>query len=98
MFPGGGGEGEGGTVTENDMETLTAKFHFVDLAGSERIKRTGATGMRAKEGIKINCGLVSLFTMLVHRGLGKYKNRGSGLMIANCDIYSGCEERSPVCS
>lgn len=61
-FPGGGGEGEGGTVTENDMETLTAKFHFVDLAGSERIKRTGATGVRAKEGIKINCGLVSIYT------------------------------------
>ena len=43
-----------------DFETLTAKFHFVDLAGSERLKRTGATGNRAKEGISINCGLVSL--------------------------------------
>ena len=41
------------------MEILTAKFHFVDLAGSERLKRTGATGERAKEGISINCGLVS---------------------------------------
>lgn len=37
---------------------LSAKFHFVDLAGSERLKRTGATGDRAKEGISINCGLV----------------------------------------
>jgi len=37
---------------------LTAKFNFVDLAGSERLKRTGATGDRAKEGISINCGLV----------------------------------------
>lgn len=44
----------------NEFETLTAKFHFVDLAGSERLKRTGATGDRAKEGISINCGLVSL--------------------------------------
>lgn len=35
----------------NEFETLTAKFHFVDLAGSERLKRTGATGDRAKEGI-----------------------------------------------
>ena len=43
----------------NEFETLTAKFHFVDLAGSERLKRTGATGDRAKEGISINCGLVS---------------------------------------
>lgn len=38
---------------------LTAKFNFVDLAGSERLKRTGATGDRAKEGISINCGLVN---------------------------------------
>ena len=41
-----------------DLEMLSAKFHFVDLAGSERLKRTGATGSRAKEGISINCGLV----------------------------------------
>ena len=40
---------------------LTAKFNFVDLAGSERLKRTGATGDRAKEGISINCGLVRYF-------------------------------------
>ncbi|XP_074050951.1 kinesin-like protein KIF21A isoform X8 [Macrotis lagotis] len=44
----------------NEFETLTAKFHFVDLAGSERLKRTGATGERAREGISINCGLLAL--------------------------------------
>ncbi|KAK6749392.1 hypothetical protein RB195_001788 [Necator americanus] len=43
-----------------EMELLSAKFHFVDLAGSERLKRTGATGDRAKEGISINCGLLAL--------------------------------------
>nr|XP_014427667.1 kinesin-like protein KIF21A isoform X4 [Pelodiscus sinensis] len=58
------------TVTDNkiisessqvqEFETLSAKFHFVDLAGSERLKRTGATGERAKEGISINCGLLAL--------------------------------------
>lgn len=42
----------------SEFETLSAKFHFVDLAGSERLKRTGATGHRAKEGISINRGLV----------------------------------------
>lgn len=47
----------------NEFETLTAKFHFVDLAGSERLKRTGATGERAKEGISINCGLVRLHNL-----------------------------------
>ena len=57
----GQGEGGGGGVVQyeiSDWESLTAKFHFVDLAGSERLKRTGATGERAKEGISINCGLV----------------------------------------
>ena len=39
-------------ANNDDYETLTAKFHFVDLAGSERLKRTGATGDRAKEGIR----------------------------------------------
>lgn len=49
---------DGAAPTSTEYETLTAKFHFVDLAGSERLKRTGATGERAKEGISINCGLV----------------------------------------
>lgn len=55
----------------NEFETLTAKFHFVDLAGSERLKRTGATGERAKEGISINCGLVRIRLRLmlrIHQG------------------------------
>ncbi|XP_016977600.1 kinesin-like protein KIF21A [Drosophila rhopaloa] len=47
-------------VSGNDLETLTSKFHFVDLAGSERLKRTQATGERAREGISINCGLLAL--------------------------------------
>lgn len=45
-------------IAQPEYETLMAKFHFVDLAGSERLKRTGATGERAREGISINCGLV----------------------------------------
>lgn len=49
-----------GNSEMDEYETLTAKFHFVDLAGSERLKRTGATGDRAKEGISINCGLVRI--------------------------------------
>nr|XP_023990339.1 LOW QUALITY PROTEIN: kinesin-like protein KIF21A [Salvelinus alpinus] len=50
----------GSSEVNPEFETLTAKFHFVDLAGSERLKRTGATGDRAKEGISINCGLLAL--------------------------------------
>lgn len=61
---GGGGENgelngvDSSAITQPEFETLMAKFHFVDLAGSERLKRTGATGDRAREGISINCGLV----------------------------------------
>lgn len=32
----------------------------VDLAGSERAKRTGAVGLRFKESVTINCGLLAL--------------------------------------
>ena len=53
-------EGQETSANPDDFETLSAKFHFVDLAGSERLKRTGATGDRAKEGISINCGLLAL--------------------------------------
>ncbi|CAH8855280.1 unnamed protein product [Trichobilharzia szidati] len=57
-----------------EYETLTAKFHFVDLAGSERLKRTGATGDRAKEGISINRGLLALGNVI--SALGDKSKRG----------------------
>jgi len=40
--------------------TAMSRFTFVDLAGSERMKKTGAEGERAKEGIRINEGLLAL--------------------------------------
>ncbi len=49
----------------NLREQIRAKIHFVDLAGSESLKRTGATGQRAKEGISINSGLVCIEKYLV---------------------------------
>uniref|UniRef100_A0A4W6G157 Kinesin family member 21A n=1 Tax=Lates calcarifer TaxID=8187 RepID=A0A4W6G157_LATCA len=61
--------------TMDEYETLTAKFHFVDLAGSERLKRTGATGDRAKEGISINCGLLALGNVI--SALGDRSKRAS---------------------
>ena len=40
--------------------STTSRLTFVDLAGSERLKKTGASGDRAKEGISINQGLLAL--------------------------------------
>ena len=47
------------TVTLTRSSTRS-KLTFVDLAGSERLKKTGASGERAKEGIDINKGLLAL--------------------------------------
>ena len=41
-------------------QTVSSKLTFVDLAGSERMKKTGAEGDRAREGIQINMGLLAL--------------------------------------
>ena len=44
----------------NKPSNIVAKFHLVDLAGSERAKKTLATGVRYKEGVSINLGLLAL--------------------------------------
>lgn len=65
-------------ASERELETLNAKFHFVDLAGSERLKKTGATGDRAREGISINRGLVGFFIVwfkLMADGLANARQR-----------------------
>uniref|UniRef100_A0A3P8P209 Kinesin-like protein KIF21B n=1 Tax=Astatotilapia calliptera TaxID=8154 RepID=A0A3P8P209_ASTCA len=62
------------TLPSSEYETLMAKFHFVDLAGSERLKRTGATGDRAREGISINCGLLALGNVI--SALGDQTKKG----------------------
>ncbi|KAI8927790.1 hypothetical protein BC831DRAFT_451090 [Entophlyctis helioformis] len=46
---------------ENEPIVLRrSKLHLVDLAGSERLKRTGAEGVRLRESVKINSGLLAL--------------------------------------
>ena len=69
-----GNEEAGGKMPVHEFETLTAKFHFVDLAGSERLKRTGATGDRAKEAVSINTGLLVLGNVI--SALGDKKKQG----------------------
>ncbi|KAJ9082159.1 Chromosome-associated kinesin kif4a [Entomophthora muscae] len=47
-----------------ELDGIESKLNFVDLAGSERIKKTGAVGGRAKEGISINGGLLALSNVI----------------------------------
>ncbi|KAK8916140.1 Kinesin-like protein FLA10 [Platanthera zijinensis] len=55
---------------------LCAKLHLVDLAGSERAKRTGSDGLRFKEGVHINRGLLALGNVI--SALGDEKKRKDG--------------------
>ncbi|KAJ7517209.1 hypothetical protein O6H91_21G014700 [Diphasiastrum complanatum] len=57
-------------------EFLCAKLHLVDLAGSERAKKTGADGMRFKEGVHINKGLLALGNVI--SALGDDRKRKEG--------------------
>ncbi|KAH7688790.1 Plus-end-directed kinesin ATPase protein [Dioscorea alata] len=66
-------------VVNNDEfgdDILSSKLHLVDLAGSERAKRTGADGLRLKEGIHINRGLLALGNVI--SALGDEKKRKEG--------------------
>ncbi|QCD81601.1 kinesin family member 4/7/21/27 [Vigna unguiculata] len=67
--------------SDEDMgeEYLSAKLHLVDLAGSERAKRTGSDGLRLKEGIHINKGLLALGNVI--SALGDEKKRKEGVHV-----------------
>uniref|UniRef100_A0A1J3HRT6 Chromosome-associated kinesin KIF4 n=1 Tax=Noccaea caerulescens TaxID=107243 RepID=A0A1J3HRT6_NOCCA len=64
------------TAIDGGEDILCAKLHLVDLAGSERAKRTGADGMRLKEGIHINKGLLALGNVI--SALGDERKRKEG--------------------
>lgn len=61
--------------SDTDEGFKMAKFHLVDLAGSERNKRTGAQGIRFKEAVQINAGLLALGNVI--SALGDEKKRGT---------------------
>eukprot|EP01012_Entosiphon_sulcatum_P067332 TRINITY_DN9697_c0_g1_i4.p1 TRINITY_DN9697_c0_g1~~TRINITY_DN9697_c0_g1_i4.p1 ORF type:complete len:865 (+),score=189.93 TRINITY_DN9697_c0_g1_i4:336-2930(+) len=61
------------------LDCRLAKFHLVDLAGSERNKRTGNVGIRFKESIGINSGLLALGNVI--SVLGDEKRRQSAVHI-----------------
>ncbi|KAF5189561.1 Kinesin-like protein kin-4a, partial [Thalictrum thalictroides] len=68
--------GESSPVDDMSEEYLCAKLHLVDLAGSERAKRTGSDGLRFKEGVHINKGLLALGNVI--SALGDEKKRKEG--------------------
>ncbi|KAJ9559868.1 hypothetical protein OSB04_005028, partial [Centaurea solstitialis] len=68
--------GDGSSNNSTCDEYLCAKLHLVDLAGSERAKRTGSDGMRFKEGVHINKGLLALGNVI--SALGDEKKRKEG--------------------
>lgn len=63
---------QGGPVA---TRMVTSKFHLVDLAGSERNKKTGAQGVRFKESVHINQGLLALGNVI--SALGDPRKKGS---------------------
>ncbi|CAL9161910.1 unnamed protein product [Musa hybrid cultivar] len=67
---------EGVQIEDVNEDYLCAKFHLVDLAGSERAKRTGSDGLRFKEGVHINKGLLALGNVI--SALGDEKKRKEG--------------------
>ncbi|OWK62516.1 Kinesin-like protein KIF27 [Lonchura striata] len=56
------------------QDSISSKFHFVDLAGSERLAKTGNTGERFKESVKINSGLFALGNVISALGDPKRKS------------------------
>ncbi|KAI8609063.1 P-loop containing nucleoside triphosphate hydrolase protein [Chytriomyces sp. MP71] len=61
-----------------------SKLHLVDLAGSERVKRTGAEGVRLKESVKINSGLLALGNVI--SVLGEMHESSGGSIAANMHV------------
>ena len=59
-------QADGAAPTDHGPEVgaLVASLYFVDLAGSERTSKTGAEGVRLKEGCHINRSLLTLGTVI----------------------------------
>jgi centromeric protein E len=55
-------------------DVTVANFNIVDLAGSERARKTGAKGVRLKEGSSINKSLLTLSRVIQELSKGKKRN------------------------
>ena len=67
---------DGNYNEDGSDDFLCAKLHLVDLAGSERAKRTGADGVRFKEGEGIIWQFVVECKVLKHVIAGVHINKG----------------------
>ena len=61
--------------TSSSNDVIKSKLQLVDLAGSERQSKTKAEGIRLKEGININMGLLSLGNVISVLGEDNPTNR-----------------------
>uniref|UniRef100_A0A4W5M6X4 Kinesin motor domain-containing protein n=1 Tax=Hucho hucho TaxID=62062 RepID=A0A4W5M6X4_9TELE len=62
----------------------SSKLHLVDLSGSERAARTGNTGLRLKESVHINTGLLALGNVI--RALSNPHRRRNHVPYRNAKI------------
>jgi hypothetical protein len=69
------------SAEDTSLTTLVSKFNFVDLAGSERLTRTNSTGLRQKEGIYINSGLLALGNVISALGASSNQHGEKGHVV-----------------
>eukprot|EP00201_Polytomella_parva_P018498 CAMPEP_0175057860 /NCGR_PEP_ID=MMETSP0052_2-20121109/11500_1 /TAXON_ID=51329 ORGANISM="Polytomella parva, Strain SAG 63-3" /NCGR_SAMPLE_ID=MMETSP0052_2 /ASSEMBLY_ACC=CAM_ASM_000194 /LENGTH=403 /DNA_ID=CAMNT_0016323123 /DNA_START=109 /DNA_END=1316 /DNA_ORIENTATION=- len=65
-----------GSSSNPDGADLVSVLTLVDLAGSERVAKTGAEGLRMKEGMAINRGLFTLGEVIKKLSRGALENGG----------------------
>jgi hypothetical protein len=82
----------------DDGSSVTAKLHLVDLAGSERAKRTGAVGVRFKESVNINEGLLALGNVISALTQGALSPFSAIRCIQDMETTSVATGRSGACT